>query len=204
MDKWSDKFAVVTGASSGIGAAITKSLAKNGVNVIGLARREEKIEEFAKELGKTSGRIFAYKCDISDLQSIKEAFKWIEEKFGMIHILINNAGIIRNIKILSEEDISDAINEVINVNFSALVHVTHEAFRLLKKSNDYGMIININSNAGHRVSFPKTPDVSNNVYHPSKVNSKLTKKIIYQTNFIFFYFQKSLQLQRHVKFYVKN
>lgn len=170
MDKWRGKIAVVTGASSGIGAAIVKELAKNGVNVIGLARRPEKIEEFAKELDETPGKIHSYHCDVANLQSIKEAFKWIEDKFGAIHILINNAGVIRNVKILTEEDISEAIDEVININFSGLVHVTHEAFRLFKRANDYGMIINVNSNAGHRISFPKTPDVSNNVYHGTKVS----------------------------------
>lgn len=169
MEKWCGKTAVVTGASAGIGAAIVKSLATSGVNVVGLARRAEKIEELAKQLGETPGKIYAHKCDVSNLQSIKDTFKWIEENLGVIHILINNAGVIRNVKILSEDDISEEIDEVINTNFSGLVHVTHEAFRLMKRANDYGMIININSNAGHRVSFPKSPDISNNVYHGSKV-----------------------------------
>jgi NADP-dependent 3-hydroxy acid dehydrogenase YdfG len=91
MDKWKGKIACVTGASVGIGEAIVKDLAKNGIIVIGLARRPEKIEEFAKEV--KDGQIFAYKCDVSDLESVKSAFKWIEEKFGCLHILINNAGI---------------------------------------------------------------------------------------------------------------
>lgn len=180
MEKWIGKNAVVTGASAGIGKAIVQTLAKAGVNVVGLARREEKIVEFAKELGETPGKIYARKCDVGDLQSIKEAFKWIEEEIGGIHILVNNAGVIRNVKILTEEDVSEAINEVININFNAMVHVTHEAFRLLKKSNDYGMIINVNSNAGHRVSFPKSADVSNNVYHGSKHAVTATCEVLRQ------------------------
>lgn len=91
MDKWKGKIAVVTGASVGIGEAIVKDLANKGITVIGLARRPEKIEEYAKELSE--GQIFSYKCDVSDLESIKSAFHWIEEKFGVINILINNAGI---------------------------------------------------------------------------------------------------------------
>lgn len=168
MEKWKGKTAVVTGASAGIGLEILKDLAKLGINVVGLARRPEKIEQEVKEFGETPGKIHAYKCDVSDLQSVKDAFKWIEAKFGIINILINNAGILRNIKILTEEDVSDKINEVINTNFTGLVHVTHEAYRLLKKSDDYGMIINVNSNAGHKIPFPLNPSVSHNVYHGTK------------------------------------
>jgi len=94
MDKWQGKTAVVTGASAGIGAEIVKDLVKNGINVVGLARRPEIIEAFAKEIEGTGyGKIYAYKCDVSSLDSIKETFKWIEDKFGVINILVNNAGI---------------------------------------------------------------------------------------------------------------
>lgn len=178
MEKWSGKLAVVTGASAGIGAEIVKDLAKNGINVIGLARRPEKIEELARELGTTKGKIYAYKCDVSDLQSIKVAFKWIEEKFDSFQILVNNAGIIRNIKILSDEDVSEKINEVINTNFTGLVHVTSEGYRLMKKSNDYGMIVNVNSNAGHKIPFPASPNVSHNVYHGTKFAVTATSEVL--------------------------
>lgn len=180
MEKWTGKFAVVTGASAGIGAEILKDLARNGINVVGLARRPEKIEEIAKDLGETSGKIFSFKCDVSDLQSIKDAFKWIEDRFGAISILVNNAGVIRNIKILTEEDVSDKISEVINTNFAGLVHVTREAFRLLKKSQDYGMIINVNSNAGHRIPFPTNKNISHNVYHGTKFAVTATSEVLRQ------------------------
>lgn len=180
MEKWVGKFAVVTGASAGIGAEIVKDLAKSGINVIGLARRPEKVEEIAKEVGKMPGKIYAHKCDVSDLQSIKDAFKWIEEKFEAVHILVNNAGIIRNIKILTDDDVSDKISEIINTNFTGLVHVTREAYRLMKKSNDYGMIINVNSNAGHKVPFPMNPSISHNVYHGTKHAVTATSEVLRQ------------------------
>lgn len=180
MEKWVGKIAVVTGASAGIGAEIVKDLARNGINVVGLARRPEKVEEIAKDLGITSGKIHAYKCDVSDLQSIKDAFKWIESNFGFVHILVNNAGIIRNIKILTDDDVSDKINEVINTNFSGLVHVTREAYRLMKASNDYGMIINVNSNAGHKIPFPMSTNISHNVYHGTKFAVTATSEVLRQ------------------------
>lgn len=95
MDKWRNKTAVVTGASAGIGKAILESLVKAGVNVVGLARRSERIEALAKDLERFPGKVYACKCDVSDIESIKSAFKWIEENVGLINILVNNAGIVR-------------------------------------------------------------------------------------------------------------
>lgn len=180
MEKWKGKIAVVTGASAGIGSAFVKDLAKNGVHVIGLARRHERIQDIAKELGETPGKIYAYKCDVSDLQSVKATFKLIEEKFGAIHILVNNSGCIRNIKILSDDDVSEEIEEVIKTNFNGLVHVTREAYKLMKKSNDYGYICNINSNLGHRVPVPMDKNLSHNVYQGSKFAVTATSEVIRQ------------------------
>lgn len=180
MEKWKGKIAVVTGASSGIGSAFVKDLAKNGIHVIGLARRHELIEEIAKELGETPGKIYAYKCDVSDLQSIKNTFKLIEETFHSIHILVNNSGCIRNIKILSDDDVGEQIEEVIKTNFNGLVHVTREAYRLMKKSNDYGYICNINSNLGHKIPFPFDKNMSHNVYQGSKFAVTATTEVIRQ------------------------
>lgn len=95
MEKWEGKLAVVTGASSGIGAAILKDLVKAGVNVVGLARRVEKVQEIINEVEGVTGKVYAYKCDVSDLSSVKTAFKWIEDNFGSFQILVNNAGVER-------------------------------------------------------------------------------------------------------------
>lgn len=179
MERWKGKIAVVTGASAGIGEAIVKDLAKNGIIVIGLARRPGKIEEYAKDLSGDCAKIYAYKCDVSKIKSVKNAFKWIEEKFGVINILVNNAGILRNIKILGEEDVSEKIQQIIDTNFSGLVNCTHEGFQMINKSNDYGMIININSNAGHRVFFPPQ-GMSHNVYHGTKYAVTATTEVLRQ------------------------
>jgi len=180
MNKWMGKVAVVTGASVGIGAELVKSFASNGIHVVGLARRPEKIDELAKELKESPGKIYSRKCDVTDLQSIEDAFKWIEEEFNTIHILVNNAGMMKNIKILTEEDTRLDISKIINTNFTGLVQVTHQAYRLLKKTNDYGMIININSNAGHKIAFPRVPGTSNNVYPATKFAVTATCEVLRQ------------------------
>ncbi|CAG9810713.1 unnamed protein product [Chironomus riparius] len=160
MDKWVGKIAVVTGASSGIGAAIVKDLAQHGLIVIGLARRSEKVDEIAKELTSAPGKIHSHKCDVGDLNSVKKTFKWIEEKFQKVHILINNAGVSFYDDILDPSDERTArLNEVININFTGLVHTTREAFRLMKVADDYGMIINVGSVYDNMIKFPNTSSI---------------------------------------------
>ncbi|KAJ6636051.1 Farnesol dehydrogenase, partial [Pseudolycoriella hygida] len=147
MDKWIGKVSVVTGASAGI------------------ARRSEKIEEYAKESGETLGKIYARKCDISDKQSVKETFQWIEQQFGTINILVNNAAILYNGSILDPgDDAMEQLNHVVQTNFIGAVQCSREAIRLIEKSCDYGLVININSIAGNYVPF----SMGTNVYAASK------------------------------------
>lgn len=179
MEKWVGKIAVVTGASAGIGAAIVSDLAKAGIHVIGLARRIEKIDELIKSLGLTNGKMYAYQCDVSDQESIKTAFKWIEEKFGKIHILVNNAGVVKNVVILDAGDeAGKKLNETINTNFTGLIHCTRAGFQLIKKSNDYGFIININSIAGQSVPF--IDGMKFNVYPATKHAVRAASEVLRQ------------------------
>ncbi|KAJ9591487.1 hypothetical protein L9F63_001973 [Diploptera punctata] len=151
MERWSGKVAVVTGASSGIGAAITKNLLKYGVHVVGLARRINRIEEFSVELQDSPGKLYPVKCDVSLEQDILEAFSWINKTLGTLHILINNAGV------FNETQLHDFITEewlnMMNVNVLGLTICTREALKMMKEHgvND-GHIININSFLGHTMS----------------------------------------------------
>lgn len=194
MEKWFGKFAVVTGASCGIGEAIVRDFARNGINVIGLARRSEKVEEIAKNLKNEPGKVHARKCDISDPKSVEEAFKWIEDEFGIIHILVNNAAVCINSPLLDEShDVTNTINAVINTNFTGLVHCTRAAVKLMKKSDGYGMVININSHMGHSIPFSETV-ARMNVYAPTKFALTALSEV----------FRQELILQNNAKIRVSN
>lgn len=154
VDKWIGKVAVVTGTSAGIGSEIFKDFARAGITVIGLARRSERVESIIEELGSIKGQAYALKCDISDPQEVLKAFKWIENKFGVVNILVNNAAIVRSGGILEEnEDQFKKANDILDTNVRGLIHCSREAYRLMKKSDDYGLIININSVLGHILPF---------------------------------------------------
>lgn len=158
MEKWQGKIAIVTGSSSGIGEAILKDLASAGLTVVGLARRVEKIEEIAREVN--NGLIYAVKCDVSDINSIKAAFKWIEDKFSFIHVLINNAGVATYGKVLDTSDErTDQLNKLIDTNLTGLIHCTREGVKLIRKSDDYGMVLNVGSILDASIPFPNPSSI---------------------------------------------
>lgn len=89
------RVAVVTGASSGIGAAVCQELVKAGMIVCGLAKRKDKVEQLRLSLFGVEGQLNAIECDITSEASVQQAYKWIEKTHGGIDLLINNAGIVR-------------------------------------------------------------------------------------------------------------
>lgn len=90
IEKWLGKIAVVSGSSSGIGFAVFRELIKHGIIAIGLDVYPEKTEKLIRDENLNG---FAYKCDVGDYDEVTKVFKEIESKFGVVNILINNAGI---------------------------------------------------------------------------------------------------------------
>jgi NADP+-dependent farnesol dehydrogenase len=147
MDKWLNKTAVITGGCSGMGAAILAKFIEHGLRVINLD------VSVAENSTSHDGKVFNRRCNVASLESIRENFAWIEEQFGVVHVLVNNAGILRSGNIF-DDDSTDKLQLVIDVNFTAVIHCSKEAVRLMKKSDEFCMIINVSSNAGHRVPKP--------------------------------------------------
>ncbi|XP_024942730.1 farnesol dehydrogenase-like isoform X2 [Cephus cinctus] len=166
MDRWAGKVAVVTGASSGIGEAIAKSLVASGLKVVGLARRSERLEELSKnlEVQKSSkGKLYPLRCDVRQEEDILKAFDWVEKNLGGVDILVNNAGVSVYNKLT--EDSTENFHKIMDVNVIAVAICTREAVKSIKARGVPGHIININSVLGHNLLNAKN---SYSLYSPSK------------------------------------
>jgi NAD(P)-dependent dehydrogenase (short-subunit alcohol dehydrogenase family) len=133
----SQKVAVVTGATKGIGRAIAEALASAGAKVVITARHENEIEETVAKLGNAKG----YVCDVRDYDQVKSVFAEI----GGVDILVNNAGIgiFASVESTSVED----FRAVLETNVFGVFYCCHEAIPLMKQRGG-GYIINISSLAG--------------------------------------------------------
>ena len=133
--------AVVTGASSGIGAASARALAADGFHVICAARRKDRIEALAEEIG---GR--AVVCDVTDAASVAELAAAVES----VDVLLNNAGGAFDQATVEEADVEDWA-QMFDVNVLGVVRVTQALLPALRADGG-GLIINLGSTAG-RVAY---------------------------------------------------
>jgi len=125
------KVALITGASSGIGKVTALALAKNGWSVILAARRRAELSEAAAECKRYGGKILALVCDIADEAEVKNLFAAVEQQFGRLDMLFNNAG--TGAPALPIEDLTLAqFQTVINVNLTGAWLCTQEAVRMMK------------------------------------------------------------------------
>lgn len=167
MNRWQNRVAVVTGASSGIGAACAKLIVAAGVRVVGLARRVHRLEELRQSLPIEQQPLFHFKqCNVSQEQQVNEAFDWIEQTLGGIDILVSNAGILRDGNLV-DMSVSD-IRDVVNTNLMGSIYCLQNALKSMRKRNYPGHLIFINSTAGLPGYNPGKDDPSLNVYTPTK------------------------------------
>ena len=123
-----DKVAVVTGASSGIGASLAIALAKEGATVVLAARRKQKLEKVAADVVRVGGKALAVKCDVTVKEDAEELIDDTIEHFGRLDILINNAG---RGHLSSIEDTTDTmIESMFAVNAYSLWYTTRPALPL--------------------------------------------------------------------------
>ncbi|KAG5670245.1 hypothetical protein PVAND_000522 [Polypedilum vanderplanki] len=167
ISRWSGRVAVVTGASAGIGAATAIELARNGLITIGLARRVEKVEELRSQLTPEQQQNFhAMKCDVSVESEIIQVFDEIVNKFGGVDVLINNAAVVTQKKLI-DFDNSSEVQKLINTNLLGAINCTREVVKSLRERNAEGHIIHINSVYGHFMPYyPDRPTVG--IYTTSK------------------------------------
>ena len=139
------KVAVVTGASSGIGKAIAESLAKQGVRLILIARRNDKLEILKREL-QSYNECHVIACDITDKEKILEEIKSLPVEFSKVDVLINSAGLALGLETAQKTEWQDW-ETMLNVNCLSLAYLTHLLLPGMVERN-LGHIINIGSTAG--------------------------------------------------------
>ena len=141
-----DKIALVTGASRGIGAAIAKAFAKEGAAVIiNYNGSGEKAQAVADEIILNGGAAEIYQCSVADFDACRQMIETLVKKYGRIDILVNNAGITKDglLMKMSEED----FDSVIDINLKGAFHTIRHMSRYFLKQRS-GKIINISSVSG--------------------------------------------------------
>ncbi|XP_037919691.1 farnesol dehydrogenase-like isoform X2 [Hermetia illucens] len=149
MERWRDRVAVVTGASSGIGAAILTDLAKAGVIVVGLSRHPDRIRSFDLT-PEAQSRVHPVQCDVTVEEAVKDTFKWVEDNLGGTDILVNCAGVFYQGRLI-DEHLTPQIKETFDVEIMGTLFCTREAFQSMQRRNFDGHVVNINSVDGHHV-----------------------------------------------------
>jgi len=139
------RVAIVTGASRGIGEAIAKKLAADGLHVVAVARSADKLAGVVESIKANGGSAEAHSCDISNGVALAELVEKIADAHGRLDVLVNNAGITRDNLLLRMSD--EEFDEVINTNLRSAFVATRAASRYLIRSKS-GRLINIASVSG--------------------------------------------------------
>ena len=150
MSKLTEKVALVTGGSRGIGAAIAKRLAADGASVaITYAKDASAASAVVKAIKFDGGKAVAIQADAADVEAVKGAVEKTVATFGRLDVLVNNAG--TAIPKTFEETTIEEMNRVIDINVRGTLAATQAALKHMKSG---GRIISIGSAVGERVQTP--------------------------------------------------
>jgi len=144
------RVALVTGASSGLGARFAQVLATAGASVVLVARRAERLAAVKARIDETGGRAIAVSADVLDRRAMTRTFEEAEAAFGCITILVNNAGVAHSHRAVELPE--DEWRRVIATNLDAVFFWAQEAARRMLATGERGAIINIASVLGFGVS----------------------------------------------------
>jgi NAD(P)-dependent dehydrogenase (short-subunit alcohol dehydrogenase family) len=146
----SGKVALVTGASSGIGAHLARTLAAAGARVAAAARRRERLSEVVDAIAAAGGKAAAVTMDVTDARSIEDGFERAQRELGAIDVLVNNAGIAIPKPAL---DVSPGEwDDVLAVNLRGPFLVAQTFARHVVERKGSGTIVNVGSIMGERVA----------------------------------------------------
>src|SRR6476661_4333225 len=144
MFELTDKTALVTGATGGIGGAIAKALHKQGATVAISGRQQDKLDKLAAELGS---RVHVCPCDLGNKAQVAKLIDEAIAKLGRLDIVVNNAGLTKDNLFMVMKD--EQWDDVIAVNLTSTFMICRAAARaMLRNKTGYGRIINISSVSG--------------------------------------------------------
>ena len=160
---FTEKVAVVFGATSGIGRATALGYGDCGAKVAIISEKKDDLRELYKEMGNKGYIVAAFECDLTKEETIKKVTEEIVERFGKIDILFNNAGMIQHgsIEDLTEEEWNSTMNMNVRSAYLTMKYLIPEM-----KKNNYGKVINTSS--VNAVTFSKNEDIVRHVYNVSK------------------------------------
>lgn len=145
-----DKVAIVTGASKGIGAAMAKGLAEFGARVVVSSRKQEAVDQVAEEIKALGGQAAGIACHVGDEEQRKQLVEQTVATYGRIDILVNNAAINPVYGPLAEVT-GEVFDKIMDVNVKACLLLANHCYPYLKKQG--GSIINISSVEGLKPGF---------------------------------------------------
>jgi NAD(P)-dependent dehydrogenase (short-subunit alcohol dehydrogenase family) len=145
--KLDGKVAVVTGAGSGMGKAISLLYAQEGAQVIAVGRRRERLEKLIDEASAFIGRIDPVQGDISIEDDVDKIIEYAVKEYGRIDILVNNAGIMDDMMPVGEAT-DDMWNNVLAINLTGPFFTSRKAVNLMVEQESGGVIVNVASIAG--------------------------------------------------------
>ncbi|HEB31278.1 MAG TPA: SDR family oxidoreductase [Spirochaetes bacterium] len=148
--KLENKISIITGAASGIGKATAILFGEEGSTVVVADIDMEGARKTADEMREKGGRAFPVKVDLSDIGDIQSTVLDIKEKFGDIHILVNNAGVFSKVQIqdMTEEE----WDRVMDINLKGAFFLSKEVLPMMIKQQ-YGKIVNVSSLSAKRGGF---------------------------------------------------
>jgi NADP-dependent 3-hydroxy acid dehydrogenase YdfG len=142
------KVVVITGASSGLGAATARRLSNEGATVVLAARRRERVQSLAEELIAAGGKAMATETDVVDRKQVQQLVDATVKSYGRIDVMLNNAGLmplspLERLKV-------DEWEQMIDVNIKGVLYGIAAALPHMKEQKS-GHIINVSSVAGHKI-----------------------------------------------------
>lgn len=146
--KLKGKFAIVTGASSGMGREIACYFAQEGANVLAVARRADRLNDLVEQTKGFEGKITAYSADLANKDNVEAMVDEAVKTFGKLDILVNNAGIMDDMSGVG--DVSDEMfDKVFNINVKAALYAMRKTVKYFESTGG-GVIINVASVGGFR------------------------------------------------------